>query len=961
MTSKINRGDHGAFFRPVTGAGGLKVLICAALTLTTLAFAATPAFAEKIYYPGVSFGEPGSGPGQFKAPVGVAANDATGLEAGEGDVYVVDSGNDRVERFSSSGVYLGQFNGSGTYEVEGKEVKHGAAAPSGAFQEPEQIAVDNCTNQLLGTTCTTAEDPSVGDVYVTDKGNKVVDKFSATGEYVGQLTEMKVCQHGSAPCEVAPFSQLGGLAVDSAGNLWVEEAFPEYEPIENKHFLWSHTDEFSGSGVPERAVGMGDKEFGRGGIVVEPNGDFDVISFDGQLVHAEVEVFEVAGEAREGFSNGSIGLGYGTTALAIVPSTSSQLAGDVLADYGGSSLLYAPITEREQQPLEAFPGETVPKGYEGLSGSDGLAVNASATVYASERGADRIEIFNYSPVPKVITEPSSGVSETALTLHGSVNPGGEAITECYFQYGTEAGNYTGGTVACKQTPGAVNKSVPVEAELSELAPAQARSFRLVAVNKAGIAKDGGGITITRPVIAAEEALEVGFEAASVRARVEGGGLSASTCWRIEYGTSVAYGGSTSLQCAAPGEEEATASVELTGLQPSREYHFRVVARNALGEEDGADATFTTFGLGAGELPDGRVYEAVSPLGAGGFGSVYVPDGMLGSLDELDRHGISTNDPFQVAAGGEAVSYAGDPSPRGGNGNEGHGGGNVYVARRSPGGGWTQADVNASGYANEAVGFSGDLSAQALTTSGEEELGAGAPEGYPDLYRRAVGWSAAGEGPFEAALGSFEALSSATPPCPAKEFGYVLNGKLKNGLGFAGGNTGTGVVAPYSHSLFESDAGLPSTPAAPAGCGAGNDLYDSLGGRLYLVNVLPNGSVEQDATFGRQGPSTNGVISPEFSGAISADGSRIYWSAAGKALYVRLNDTEPESAIEEGRCTEPAKACTLQTDQVEPGVSGGHSGGGQFWSANEDGSRALFTDENKLTPDSAAVGGGAGTV
>jgi len=262
---------------------------CGALVLTC-----PPAFSEKIYYPGVSFGEPGSGPGQFKEPVGVAVNDVTGLQAGEGDVYVVDSGNDRVERFSSSGVYLGQFNGSGTYEVEGKEVKHGAAAPSGTFQEPEQIAVDNCTNQLLGTTCTTAEDPSVGDVYVTDKGHKAVDKFSATGEYLGQLTEMKVCRNRSAPCEVVAFSQLGGLAVDSAGNLWVEEAFPEYEPIEKKHFLPFYMDEFSSSGVPERAVAGYDKEFGRGGMVVEPNGDFDVISLDGQLVHAEVQVFEVA-------------------------------------------------------------------------------------------------------------------------------------------------------------------------------------------------------------------------------------------------------------------------------------------------------------------------------------------------------------------------------------------------------------------------------------------------------------------------------------------------------------------------------------------------------------------------------------------------------------------------------------------------------------------------------------------
>ena len=121
-------------------------------------------------------------------------------------MYVLDKGNNRVERFSSSGAFLGQFNAGGTYEVEGK-IETSSLKPASPLLEPASIAVDNSQNP---------SDPSAGDVYVADAGREPVteqesiDKFSPTGEFIAQLPA------------VFPEEEdyIGGLTVDSAGNLW---------------------------------------------------------------------------------------------------------------------------------------------------------------------------------------------------------------------------------------------------------------------------------------------------------------------------------------------------------------------------------------------------------------------------------------------------------------------------------------------------------------------------------------------------------------------------------------------------------------------------------------------------------------------------------------------------------------------------------------------------------------------
>jgi hypothetical protein len=936
-----------------------KLMWVVATTLCALAGSLTLgnplAFAERIYYPGDSFGEPGSGPGQLDGPVGVAVNNLSPVTepiAG-GDVYVVDKGNNRVNRYSTTGAYLGQFNGSGEFEVEGAK-ETGKAAPTGAFSGPEQVAVDNSGNPL---------DPSAGDVYVIDTNHEAIDKFSSTGEYLGQLTQREECeQREFPPCTksktiIAPLDELRGVAVDPSGDLWVLGGL-------NEEYGGAYVAEFSDTGAfaqwfrTENSIGSSYL------IAVDPN---ETVYVGLGLLSEQVGTFT---QEKERIQNGGWRedgeinrIGKGVTATAIVPSASALLAGYQLIDQGSSIGLYAPFSRQPRKPLEVFPGENVPKSFAGFSESFGLAVNGEAAVYTSERGADKVQIFGYVPVPTVTTGPVRHVSETSIELTGSVDPEGEPVNECYFEYGTEADVYTN-KVICKPEAGAITgtKAVSVSAELPDLPLATMRSFRLVAVSGAGIEKPGKGLTISRPIATDEAASEVGASTAKVSAEINAGGLAA--CYRIEYGTSMSYGTSTPEECVGSGAKEEVRA-ELTGLQPDTSYFYRVAARNGLGGKFGEEgAAFTTFGPSTAVLPDGRVAEAVSAVGEGHDAEVYVPHGMEGTLDDLARHGLYTNLPFQAAADGNTVTYVGDPPASGGNGNEGVGGGNQYVARRSSRGGWAQVSVSASGYANDYVGFAGDLSSGVLGSP--ERLAEDAPEeaemGYPNLYQRSVDWAATAEGSLEPLLGPFEPLFTTSPCLPVREFGSLLDNALSQELLFGGGNAGTDTAAAFTHLLFETNAALPSTPSSEE-CRAGNDLYDWVGGWRYLVNVLPGGKVEPNATFGRQGPSKNGFVSPETSQAISADGSRIYWSAVEaipvgggfverpKALYVRENDTQLESEMEGEQCVQPGKACTVQVDLSQGGP--GPGGGGQFWTASRDGSKVFFTDESPLTKDSTA--------
>jgi hypothetical protein len=360
--------------------------------------------------------------------------------------------------------------------------------------------------------------------------------------------------------------------------------------------------------------------------------------------------------------------------------------------------------------------------------------------------------------------------------------------------------------------------------------------------------------------------------------------------------------------ASIGTAPVTVKPQISSLSPDSAYRYRVVAKNSAGATPSPTLTFATQAIGGAALPDSRGWELVSPVDKNG-GEVAAP----GSL--------ASGGVLQAAGAGGAVTYGSAASFGAGAG--GAATASQYIATRNPGGWSTQnitAPLYSASYNTETEGvpyrlFSADL-ARGLLLNGRRCRGEGtdcavpnpplagtdAPAGYQDYYLR------------ESASGAFTALLGNA------NAGYLSLEPAELELRLAGSSP------DLNHPVLTTCAALTANATeVPLGEGcdpAQANLYEySPGGGLSLVNVLP-----------AQSQGTPGATLAAPAGAVSADGSRVYFTVAGD-LYLR-----------EG-------AATKQVDTAA-------GGGGAFETASSDGSVAFFSKGAHLWRYLAAGAGSA---
>jgi DNA-binding beta-propeller fold protein YncE len=211
------------------------------------------------YYPldysqNLTFGSSGRSSGLLSGPAGLAAD-------GDGNIYVCDCGNDRIQKFDPAGHFIYEF-GSFSWDEKNTSPNNIGVSNAAAFNEPVSVALtpknifvsergnnriqkfDRDANFVLAFG---GEGKSLGRlsaplgivsdrsnyVWACDSKNDRVQKFDANGNY---MLEIGGFGYGSGK-----FNEPVDIAIDSKGNLYVLDSgnkritkFDEYGNVINE-------------------------------------------------------------------------------------------------------------------------------------------------------------------------------------------------------------------------------------------------------------------------------------------------------------------------------------------------------------------------------------------------------------------------------------------------------------------------------------------------------------------------------------------------------------------------------------------------------------------------------------------------------------------------------------------------------------------------------------------------------
>lgn len=552
----------------------------------------------------------------------------------------------------------------------------------------------------------------------------------------------------------------------------------------------------------------------------------------------------------------------------------------------------------------------------------------------NSKGTDQ-QFKTLPDAPTLSEVVATEVTQVSAKVLAKVNPNSGNVSDCHVDYGPTAAY--GSQKPCVPSPGTGAVPVDISVFLTGLNPSTLYHYRVVGTNPGGTTNGADQTFLTlapNPPGVITDGSSPGLAGTfTLEGRVDPEGLGVSDC-HFSYGPTAKYGRTAPCTPSAAGLGTGDAPIAVTvvteALEPATTYHFRLVATSLRGTSQGKDRIFTTAdapgdscdnadiraeqGIEVMQLPNCLALEQVSPP------QKHNQPAREASAISPDENRILFK---SVATLGDCLNtnpLIGDP----------------FIAERDQGSGWNIECVN-SPAANE---FGTPISTQSYTP----DLTGRFQQINPQLN------TSAGARFFDAGLeNSLPPITQPLTNLVAQDASPAFNGASED----------------HSHLYFHPDGGRSGSYVVgdpqPEGLGEDYNLYvshlDSEGHPvLELLARDHNAKVwggRCGARLGGMEPTTginlNLSNGERNQGAISADGSRVYFSTrpdqaggncseANKKRIMLREETPAGPDIKElfaSECTRVSPACSA-TD-----------GDDVYQGASVDQSRVYFTTTRQL--------------
>jgi hypothetical protein len=826
----------------------------------------------------------------------------------------------RVPKTTIGGGFVEVFDEAGAF------VKQFGPSPGNRFLRPVRVAVDNSTESSAGSVYVSAGD---GIGKFDSSGNQ--QEFSCLKEpgstCSSYINANQITAPGSGRCSNGAFGSQGlqpnAIVVGPEANIYVADSFCSGPDGPNSPVVLEYrpSGEFLRLVTGAETPGLGESHT-LGGF----GGALEGLAVDPLNGHLLVSV-----------NNGTYeNYGFGGSEGAV-------------DEFDSSGHFVSQI-------LQASPGRP-------LANAAALAVDPQGDLYLAEpkKAGEGGAVDVYGPghfLPTVrLAEATQRKPESAF-LTGSIDPEGRPLTECVFQYVTEAAYKadieipghdgfsdlsSGGSVQCTPKPGEIAADSafhPVEARLEHLTSGATYRYRLAATSSGALSgtADSSVLAFTAPhppLIDSTAVDGISSTSADFHARIRP--LGADTTYRFQYLTEAEYranleagedGFSAAAGVPAPaadigsgeptGGEAAAVLQHVGGLAPATAYRFRVLAENELGATPGEEVTFLTLPPASPGLPDNRAYELLTPPNKGSAEDMFARPPANAEFRNIDTgYPSESGDGFlletRAAFGPFPASFA-----------------NAYVFSRAPSG-WS--------YTSLASPQIGDVQSIGRSAFDPADLSRVATQDFVGSASGAAG--ATPESVLGPPGGPYTPLRLDSPVHNVLQLAETEIVGASRHLGLLVLESTNHTLAAGAKTLIEGASALYES------AGAGECRSTST--NCALLSLNPQGKpftcgaiLGRDRYLGRR------------AGAVSADGSRIIFTAPdpyaqnkGAGCWNGATTNTPQLYLR-------SAGATVEVSAPSPAAPEATAHPAMYAGASADGSRVLFLSEAELTADDAGI-------